>query len=100
MLMRVPISQLTTNLGYLLDFQKSPSSDFIWSVGCFAANWPLDGQKGSLRSPRGRLIASLVTYQLSLSYSAYYSVITRIFFTSARQSILGVGPTKFRFKLT
>ena len=39
-------------------------------------------------------------YQLSLSYSEYYSVIYRTLFTSARQSSLGVGPTKFRFKLT
>ena len=27
------------------------------------------------------------------SYSKYYSVVTRIFFTSARQSLLGVGPS-------
>ena len=50
--------------GLGIDFQKSPSSDFIWrgtrplatsslAVGRFAA------KKGSLRSPRGRLVASL-----------------------------------------
>ena len=48
----------------MLDFQKSPLSDFIWrgtplatsslAVGRFAA------KKGSLRSPRGRLVASLL----------------------------------------
>ena len=32
----------------------------------------------------------------SLSYSEYYSVITQIFFTSARQSLLGVGPDKIK----
>ena len=40
-----------------VDFQKSPSSDFIWTsslaVGRFTA------KQGSLRSPRGRLVASL-----------------------------------------
>ena len=38
-------------------------------------------------------------YQLTTnfpSYRKYYSVITRIFFTSARQSLLGVGPTKIK----
>ena len=49
-----------------VDFQKSPSSDFIWrgllatsslAVGPFAA------KTGSLRSPRGRLVASLDVVQ-------------------------------------
>ena len=74
--MGVPISQLTTN---------------------FSAK----NQLNTIFLANSQLTTNSVTYQLSLSYyRAYYSVINQIFFTSARQSILGVGPTKFRFKLT
>ena len=49
-----------------VDFQKSPSSDFIWrwtSRDFVARGRPLCGQKGSLSSPRGRLVASLFHLQ-------------------------------------
>ena len=49
---------ITIVSNFSLDFQKSPSSDFKSSlaVGRFAA------KKGSLRSPRGRLVASLISH--------------------------------------
>ena len=64
-LMGVPSSKLTTNFSA----KNQLTTIFFWPILC------------------SQLI--YVTYQLSLSYSEYYSVITRIFFTSARQSILG-----------
>ena len=63
-------------------------------------NFSAKNQLTTIFLANSQLTTILVTYQLSLSYSAYYSVTTQISFTSARQSILGVGPTKFRFKLT
>ena len=61
-------------------------------------NFSAKNQLTTIFFANSQLTTNMVTYQLSLSYSKYYSVITRIFFTSPRQSILGVGPTKFRFK--
>ena len=53
------------NILYLIDFQKSPSSDFIWrgtSRDFVARGRPLRGQKRlAPLAKRGRLVASLCT---------------------------------------
>ena len=43
-----------------VDFPKSPSSDFIWRATLSLAFDRVTAKKGSLRSPRGRLVASLL----------------------------------------
>ena len=44
-----------------VDFHKSPSSDFIWRARARPLTTSsLAAKKGSLQSPRGRLVSSLI----------------------------------------
>ena len=71
-LMGVPSSQLTTNFS---------AKNHLTTI--FLANSQLTTNSSYLST-----------------FTFLQRILFRIFFTSVRQSILGVGPTKFRFKLT